>query len=363
MGEVVYERAYYYCPQCHRGAHPADAELGVSHHQTPATREVLALMGVLEPFEEAARRALPKLSGLNVSASTVQRTAEAVGEEVAQTRAAGQTFGPAVVWDWNRDAEGRKVGYVALDATAVPQQGPRAQRAEGRMPWVAAVFNPQPTHETVRRRRVWDARYVSGLMSLSDIGRQLRTECRAVGLSEVDVIVGLSDGGNGLENCLREAVAGLGPVEIAFILDFYHVSEHLLEFAQARWPEDAQARQQALESWRGTLKQRGGRSLYEELQALDLTPSPAPVREARQGLLGYLRNNLHRMDYPTYLARGWQIGSGMIESACKTVICRRMKVGGMRWRERGTTALCQLRALYRSETTLWTNYWARNPAG
>jgi hypothetical protein len=363
MGRVVYERAYYYCPHCHHGAHPTDAELGIVDRQTPATHEVLALIGALEPFEEAAHRALRRLSGLKVSASTVRRTAEVVGEDMARRRAAGQTFGPAVVWNWNRDAHGQKVGYVGLDATAVPQQGPHAERAEGRMPWVAAVFNPQPTHETVRRRRVWDARYASGLMSLPEIGRQLRQECRAVGLAEADVIVGLSDGGNGLENCLRGAVAGLGPAEIVFVLDFYHVGEHLQEFAQVHWANDALTRQQALTSWRGTLKQQGGRTLYEQLQRLDLSSSPEAVRQAHESLLGYLRNNLHRMDYPTYLARGWQIGSGMIESACKTVICRRMKVGGMRWRERGTTALCQLRALYRSETALWTNYWARSPAG
>jgi hypothetical protein len=363
MGTVVYERAYYHCPHCRHGAHPTDAELGVARRQTPAAQEVLALIGVLGPFEEGARQVLPRLSGLNVSAATVQRTTEDVGRDVAEKRAAGQTFGPALVWGWNRDAEGRKVGYVALDATAVPQQGPHAERAEGRMPWVAAVFNPQPTHEPVRRRRVWDARYVSGLLSLPEIGRQLRQECRAVGLGQVDVIVALSDGGNGLENCLREAVAGLGVSDLEFVLDFYHVSEHLLEFAKVLLPDDEPAREQQLNAWRDTLQHKGGETLYRELKSLDLSTATTAMRQAHEGLLGYLRTNLHRMDYPQYVARGWQIGSGLIESACKTVVCRRLKVGGMRWREPGTTALCQLRSLYRSESAVWTNYWARNAAG
>lgn len=363
MGAVVYERAYYYCPHCHHGEHPTDEVLGVARQQTPAAQEVIALMGVLEPFDEGAHQVLPKLSGLNVSTSTVQRTTEDVGQDVAAKRAAGTPFGPARVWDWNRDAQGRKVGYVALDATAVPQQGPHAERAEGRMPWVAEVYNPQPTHETVRRRRVGDARYLSGLMSLPEISQQLRRECRAVGLAQVDVIVGLSDGGNGLEHALLEAVAGLGTADIEFILDFHHVSEHLLEFAKVLLPADETARQQQVDAWCHTLKHQGGQTLYEELKSRDMTTATAAVRQAHQGLLGYLRNNLHRMDYPTYVARGWQIGSGMIESACKTVVCRRLKEGGMRWRERGTTAVCQLRALYRSEPALWTNYWARNAAG
>jgi hypothetical protein len=65
------------------------------------------------------------------------------------------------------------------------------------------------------------------------------------------------------------------------------------------------------------------------------------------------------MDYPTYVANGWQIGSGEIESACKGVVNRRLKGPGMRWHLPGTTALCQLRALYKSEPILWQHYWIR----
>jgi len=329
----------------------------VADKQTPAAREVIGLIGVLEPFEEGARRVLPRLSGLNVSGSRVQRTTEAIGDDVAARRAAGETFGPARVWGWNHDASGRSVAYVSLDATGVLQQGPHAEKAEGRMPWVAAVFNPQPTSETKRSRRVWEARYVSGLMSLEEIGRQLRQECLAVGVGEADVVIGLTDGGNGLEDCLLDALGGIAK-EIEFILDFYHASEHLLEFAKVFLPQEEPRRRQ-VEQWCCTLKHQGGQALYEELQSLDLSAASAAGVEASRILLGYLGRNLHRMDYPRYIARGWQIGSGVIESACKGVVCQRMKSRGMRWRERGTTALCQLRALYKSQPELWTLYWQR----
>jgi hypothetical protein len=356
LGEAVYERAYYYCKACHAGHFPTDEELGVAHHQTPAAREVTALVGVLEPFEEAAREVLPKLCGLNLSASTVQRVTEAVGQDVAERLAAGETFAPQPTWDWNRDARGRKVAYVSLDATGVLQQGPHHEKAEGRMPWVAAVFNPQPTHEKTRRRRVWDAYYVSGLMSLPEIGQQLRRQCAGVGLQQADVVLGLTDGGAGLENCLIDAVAGLAR-EVVFILDYYHASEHLQEFAKVLQPHDAEARQQQVDAWCHTLKQQGGRHLFEQLEVLDLSRASPAVVAARESLLGYFRNNLHRMDYPAYLACGWQIGSGMIESACKGVIGKRLKQSGMRWREPGTDQVCHLRAIYKSHPNRWTHYW------
>lgn len=67
--------------------------------------------------------------------------------------------------------------YVSLDATGVPQQGPHGEKAEGRMPWVAAVYNPLPPDQK-RDRRLRQARYVAGLMPLEQIGRELRVECQ-----------------------------------------------------------------------------------------------------------------------------------------------------------------------------------------
>ena len=100
-------------------------------------------------------------------------------------------------------------------------------------------------------------------------------------------------------------------------------------------------------------------SLLGELEAHDMTRASPEALEAHRQLLGYIRNNQHRMDYRTYISRGWQIGSGTVEAACKTVVCQRLKESGMRWREHGTTALSQLRALYKSEPKLWKNYWNR----
>lgn len=355
LGEALYERAYYYCAVCRTGFFPTDAEFGVEQHQTPGAREVISLMGVLEPFEEGAHAVLPRVSGMNVSASTVQRTTEAEGSHLAERRAAGETFGPEQPWEWHRDASGHTVAYVGLDATGVRQQGPHAEKADGRMPWVATVFNPQPTHEEHRRQRIWDSRYVSGLMSLEEIGQQLRRECQAVGVDRADVVIALTDGGNGLENCLVDVLGGLAR-QIVFILDFWHASEHLQEFANVFVADEAQRKTQ-VHAWCHRLKHAGGQAVLEELESLNLTQISPTVREIHRQLTGYFRSNLHRMNYPQYVANGWQIGSGKVESACKSVVAKRLKGSGMRWREHGTTALCQLRALYKSQPACWQHYW------
>jgi hypothetical protein len=71
----------------------------------------------------------------------------------------------------------------------------------------------------------------------------------------------------------------------------------------------------------------------------------------------YFTNQAHRMDYAVYVAKGWAIGSGPMEAACKTVVGQRMKGSGMRWGAAGADALCHLRALFKSGDRQWDAFW------
>ncbi len=97
------------------------------------------------------------------------------------------------------------------------------------------------------------------------------------------------------------------------------------------------------------------------LEQLALEDRSAAVREVYRQETQYLRNNVHRADYPTYLAQGWQIGSGPVEAACKNVVGQRLKGTGMRWGEDGADAVCHLRALYLSEPDQWETFWLAHP--
>jgi hypothetical protein len=104
VGEVRYERAYYYCRHCGSGASPADATLHVDRAElTPAARELVALAGTLSSFAEAAEKVLPRLAAVRVSESTAERTTEAAGADLGERLAAGQVFGEAGPWAWSKD--------------------------------------------------------------------------------------------------------------------------------------------------------------------------------------------------------------------------------------------------------------------
>jgi hypothetical protein len=302
---------------------------------------------------------LEEMAGLRLSESTVQRTTEDAGARLAALLTGGTTCGPRVQWDWHRDARGRTVAYVTVDATGTRQQGPGGAAAEGRMAYVAGVYNPPPIEAQRDGGPVppVQARYLAGLYPLADLGPLLRRLAARVGMEAADLWVALTDGGNGLEDFVQR---NFNRPDLVVILDFYHAASYLEKLAQAVHPADpTQAAAQA-EQWCRLLHEEGGAVTLAVLRTWAWPPRPsAALRAQRQATEEYFRNNVHRMEYPEYQAEGWQIGSGVVESACKTVVAQRLKGAGMRWGEDGAHALCHMRALYRSEKGQWEAFWKR----
>jgi hypothetical protein len=347
LGVVRVERAYYHCRHCHAGHSPRDAALGLTAGDlSRGASEAVALAGALGSFAEAAERTLPKLCGLRVSESTVERATERAGADVGERLASGATFGRAKGWEWSKDADGKTVGYVSADLTGVRMQGANGARADGRMAAVGMVWNAGVAGQ---------ARYVCDLTGgQAGLAQPLRNQAAQVGLDRAERWVAMSDGGAGLEDLLR---ASFPRVE-AVIVDFYHVAEHLSEWAKAWHPTDAAEAERVAGEWCHRLKHQGGAAVLAGLRAVDVSDRAVATREAHRELLVYFGNQGHRMDYPTYRARGWLIGSGPVEAACKLVVGQRLKGSGMRWSEGGADAVCHLRALFRSEKGQWDAYWA-----
>lgn len=357
MGLIRIERAYYHCKSCRQGACPGDLVLGLTAADTtPGALEVVSMAGVLGGFAEAAGVVLRRMSGLRVCESTVQRLTEAVGTDVGDRLNDGQTFGPATPWDGHKDAEGKTCAYVSIDATGVPQQGPHAEAAEGKMATVAMIYNPVPDDKarwakpTATRRPAWQSRYVANQFGQAGLAGPARRQAAQVGMGQAQRWIALSDGGAGLEDWLRDH---FDRVE-AVILDYYHASEHLGDLAKACHGVGAKEAETQHLKWAHQLKHEGGRAMLEQLRDLTVRES---ARSVWRATVGYFENQAHRMDYPTYLAKGWQIGSGPVEAACKTVVGHRLKASGMRWRTAGSSGVCHARALFLSGFPQWTAYW------
>lgn len=151
----------------------------------------------------------------------------------------------------------------------------------------------------------------------------------------------ISDGGAGIEDWLRANV----PRVAAVILDFDHAAEYLSAWPKVPHPAVAAAAEVA-KTWRHRLKHEGGGVVLAALKRMDVPSRSATVREAHRVAGVYFGNPAHRMDDPRYRAKGWVIGSGPVEAACKPVVGQRLNGTGMRWGEPGADAVCHLSALF-----------------
>lgn len=353
VGDIRLSRAYYHCSHCSQGQFPWEQTLRVLHRRTPGAEEVIALLGTSDSFVKVADRTLYKATGLDASESTIQRATEAAGARLGEMLKSQQLrLLPSREWQWHKDLEGQTCAYVGVDATGVMMQGPGGAKADGRMAYVGMVFNPQPLAAADRDVcKPCDNRlYLAGHYGLAELGKQLSYQAKLVGIKSAKRWIALTDGGNGLEDWIDLHF----PRSIK-ILDFRHATDYLGKFAAAYCKTDAR---EQLSTWCHIMKHEGGEAIWSQLHQLDRRKMTPAARAEHTNVLRYFGNNLHRMKYPEYVAKGWQIATGAVESACKTVVNQRLCMGGMRWAENGSDPVCHLRALFRSDEEHWDTFWA-----
>lgn len=180
--------------------------------------------------------------------------------------------------------------------------------------------------------------YLTSLREAEHFGWQLWCEAVRRGVLEAEEVLVLGDGAHWIWKIATE----LFPMATQ-IVDWYHASQYVWLSASAIWGEsgaqrEAWAREQLDALWEG--------KVAEVLAVLEQAQQQgAAVEEA----LSYYRTHQGRMDYPSYRARGLQIGSGSAESACKQLVSARLKGAGMIWDEAGAQAVASVRAWLKSE--------------
>jgi hypothetical protein len=248
-GALRVQRAYYYCGRCRQSFLPYDEALGLVDEISPGLLPLVCLAGTLLPFADAAEDVLRRFAGVRVSASTVLRSTEGAGERLRAQHKEGRMVEPTQAepkWTGPRLA-GQPAAYVGLDAFSVPMQGPGAGKADHRMLYTALLYTPQKEH----------TRYLVDF-ELDALAEQVRSQARALGITQVSALIAVTDGGNGLEEALQRHLAD----NLTTILDWYHAAEHLCAFARVWHAHDDAARQQWAQQAKGLLYERGARPCW-----------------------------------------------------------------------------------------------------
>ncbi len=182
------------------------------------------------------------------------------------------------------------------------------------------------------------------------LGRQLRREAAKIRLDEADEKLSISDGAVWIRRQMQSRL----PMLDAMILDFFHLAEHVAQAATICWGEGNEQAGQWTETMLTAAKEEGAAGLLLGIAELCRSTRAPSKKKALKSLQEYVAKRAEMVDYPTFKAKGFDIGSGPTEAFCKTLTAR-LKGSGMRWDRPNAEAMMALAALEHSH--LWKGYW------
>lgn len=151
-------------------------------------------------------------------------------------------------------------------------------------------------------------------------------------------------------------------VKVPIVVDFIHVIEYLWRAAWCFYTEgDPHAETWVRGHARAILAGRASivaAAIRRKATYHGLDPGQ---RKAADTCAAYLVSKRPWLAYPTALARGWPIATGVIEGACRHLVKDRMDITGARWGLDGAEAVLKLRALVSNGDfdTYWTYHLAQ----
>ncbi len=355
LGEMTLERAYYHCEACHAGFCPRDRALGLRDTSlSAATTRMVGLAAARVSFAEASEL-MRELAGVSVDPKRVERSAEALGREIAQDERCGVEPEPPPAPSM----------YLGLDGTGVPMRASEVEGRHGKQPdgsaktrevklvtvWTAEGRDEQGVPVRDRGSVSYSAALESAASRDTDdqpspFAQRADREARRRGFDQAERRTVLGDGALWIWNLADEQFPGA-----LQIVDLYHAKGRLWDVAKAIYGAGSDLG----EHW---AKQR-----RDELDEGKIDDILAALRvhaqandEARKGL-DYVTRNQHRMRYPEFRAKGLCVSTGVVEAGCKIVVGTRLKRTGMHWTVAGADAIIALRCCKLSGR--FEDFWER----
>jgi hypothetical protein len=359
VGDYTLRRAYYHCAACQQGQAPFDAQVGLGAGAlSPGLARVSARSGLEKGFDTAAT-SVGETLGLAVDDDAVWRLTAGIGEVAeAEVQAAIRRAQQDVpIWP-GLDTPQPALLVVEVDGVQVHLDDAWHEMKVGR----AAPLGPQLQTDKRSGRThlaLGPSEYCAGLEEAEAFfWRVYVMACRAgLGSRPLTVVV-LGDGAQWIWERARSFL-GLLHVTVVEIVDIYHVYDYLWEVAHAVFGQGSAAAAAWVEPLKDRLYQEGAAPVQAALDALLPLVAGAAAEKVRTARENFFTDNAARMNYPAFVARQFPIGSGAIESTCKTLIAAREKQAGMRWSARGAQAVATLCALHRSGQ--WAAFWQTHP--
>jgi len=336
FGWVSYLRSYYGCSHCGEKQNRLDKDWGVNPGEvSPVLGKLLAIAGVDIAFEKASRK-IKEFLLVEVSDNTIRKQTQRMGQKQANLEAQWIQESQDEAWLQSRERRIDRVPerlYGSMDGAHVPIG--EDWRELKSLSWyrVDAVYGQE-------QHKAQDISYHCEITPAKEFGQLLWATGVNRLADKAKELIFVCDGAV----WIWKLVSNYFPDAIQ-IVDWYHACEYLTPIADAAFSKDAE-RQKWLQKatdwlWLG--------KIHKVIQACQRYIHHNLAAEPAQRAITYFTNNQHRMDYAEYRKKGYWIGSGTVESACKQIATARLKIAGARWTISGAISTAKARAAWLSD--------------
>jgi hypothetical protein len=356
FGDVKLTVDYGQDPQSWKWLCPVQQFWGMSAHQkiTPGFAEKLCFtVTATGSYEEAA--AVASKWGSPADDSTLHALVQRVGEQAEiQTQERLETL-PS---ERQPQRAASPLAVLMVDGWQVRQRGAgwgKKKTHKPRVEWhelkTGVFYRHEQSAQTLSGRGLLEEKVVVSWQGQpGELGRRLHWEALRNGLGRARQTLFLGDGAGWIWNLKQDRWA-----HAVELLDFYHGGQHLWALGEACCGPAPSQLSQWVEPRLHQLRHGQEKKVLAQIQHL----------KKRRGANGqviererhYFANHADRMNYQTIARRGWPIGSGAVESACRQKQCR-FKRPGQFWTAKGLRNLCALDEARRNYH--WDELWTQN---
>ena len=289
-------------------------------------------------FDEASKLFKEEF-GIEIGSSLIRKIAESVGKKMFEKDTAEAEFLYGNMHKMPVVPESEKEGitlYILMDGGAVNTRTEDINGSTWREAKLVLAFTDK---DMVKRKDgnhiITKKEYGVYIGSVEEFKKYMLQVAVNAGYGRIKNVVIIADGATWIRNACEE----IFPDAIQ-ILDKFHLEENIFKYARYKFGED----EIAYTGWaKGIMKNIENGDIAAALAVLekedyDNLPKTVP------NILGYIKNNINKIDYPAYREAGYFVGSGAIESGIKVVIQRRLKQAGMRWSPEGAQYVASLRS-------------------
>lgn len=311
------------------------------------------MVGVQMAFGKGSQ-VFEELTLVRLSDHSLDKAVQAYGHEVERVEHQWQAEAADQETQWRRKREARRPLrlYGAMDGAMTHVRGDQVNpwREVKMGAWFEAKGRPPNAPDGKWRIQAENITYYADVCEAQPFGDLLWASGLQRNADHALELIFIGDGAAWIWRLVEQHFP-----DAIQIVDWFHACEYLVDVAHHAYPE-VQARHNWLTTVRTALWEGELDTVIAACHAH--TPSgPDPGDHPAQRAVTYFTNNRHRMDYPTYRANGYQIGSGTIESAAKQIVSQRMKVPGAIWNLESARSVAKARAAFLSDH--WCHLAAR----